>query len=280
MPGLVNCHGHSPMTLVRSAGDGLPLDRWLTRVRLAARGAADRRGRLLGHDARRRRAAGQRHHDDLRAVPPSRRRSSRPCSTRASGPSTRPAIFDVPERRGPGSTWEALLAGACALFDAEDGKEGRLHLGFGPHAAYTVPPEGLRAIAAEAQRRDALLQIHLSETAAECDDRARALRHERARAAGRRSACSTGASWPRTRCGWTTTTSTCWRTRRGGGALPGLQREARARAWRRCRRLLERGRAGRARHRRPRLQRRPAPVGRDAPGGALGPRRWRATPAR
>jgi 5-methylthioadenosine/S-adenosylhomocysteine deaminase len=28
--GLVNCHGHSPMTLVRSAGDGLPLDRWLT----------------------------------------------------------------------------------------------------------------------------------------------------------------------------------------------------------------------------------------------------------
>src|SRR5580698_1435870 len=29
MPGLVNCHGHSPMTLLRSAGDGLPLDRWL-----------------------------------------------------------------------------------------------------------------------------------------------------------------------------------------------------------------------------------------------------------
>ena len=30
MPGLVNCHAHSPMTLLRSAGDGLPLDRWLT----------------------------------------------------------------------------------------------------------------------------------------------------------------------------------------------------------------------------------------------------------
>ena len=41
-------------------------------------------------------------------------------------------------------------------------------MGFGPHAAYTVPPEGLRAIAAEARARDALLQIHLSETAAEC----------------------------------------------------------------------------------------------------------------
>ncbi|MBC8365582.1 MAG: amidohydrolase [Actinobacteria bacterium] len=30
MPGLVNAHCHTPMTLVRGAGDGLPLWRWLT----------------------------------------------------------------------------------------------------------------------------------------------------------------------------------------------------------------------------------------------------------
>ena len=41
-------------------------------------------------------------------------------------------------------------------------------MGFGPHAAYTVPPEGLQAIAAAARERQALLQIHLSETEAEC----------------------------------------------------------------------------------------------------------------
>ena len=29
MPGLVNCHGHTPMTLVRGFGGGLPLQRWL-----------------------------------------------------------------------------------------------------------------------------------------------------------------------------------------------------------------------------------------------------------
>ncbi len=62
---------------------------------------------------------------------------------------------------GPGQHWEVLLAEACDLFDAIDGSEGRLHLGFGPHAVYTVPPEGLRAIAAEAGQRDALFQIHL-----------------------------------------------------------------------------------------------------------------------
>ena len=30
MPGLINCHGHTPMTLVRGLGGGLPLQRWLT----------------------------------------------------------------------------------------------------------------------------------------------------------------------------------------------------------------------------------------------------------
>ncbi|NNE96430.1 MAG: amidohydrolase [Acidimicrobiales bacterium] len=30
MPGLVNTHAHTPMTLVRSVGDGLPLQQWLT----------------------------------------------------------------------------------------------------------------------------------------------------------------------------------------------------------------------------------------------------------
>jgi len=29
LPGLINCHGHTPMTLVRGLGGGLPLDRWL-----------------------------------------------------------------------------------------------------------------------------------------------------------------------------------------------------------------------------------------------------------
>jgi 5-methylthioadenosine/S-adenosylhomocysteine deaminase len=78
-----------------------------------------------------------------------------------------PAIFDVPDA-DPGNTWEALLATACALADALEGKHELLQIGFGPHAAYTVPPEGLRAIAAEARARTALLQIHLSETEAEC----------------------------------------------------------------------------------------------------------------
>ena len=29
MPGFYNAHGHSPMSLLRGYGEGLPLDRWL-----------------------------------------------------------------------------------------------------------------------------------------------------------------------------------------------------------------------------------------------------------
>src|SRR5258708_11697488 len=62
-----------------------------------------------------------------------------------------PAIFDVPDA-GPGSSWEALLAGACEVADATGGKDERLQGGFGPHAAYTGPPGSFRAIADRGRR--------------------------------------------------------------------------------------------------------------------------------
>ncbi len=166
MPGLVNCHGHSPMTLVRSAGDGLPLDRWLSEsvwpreARLSDEdvywgmtlGAAE----LLGNGVT---TTCEMYRHPAPVVEAALDAGIRTVFT--------PGIFDVPGS-GPGHSWQELLAEACQLHDTMHGRDARLQLGFGPHAAYTVPPEGLREIAAEAQRRDALMQIHLSETAAEC----------------------------------------------------------------------------------------------------------------
>ena len=166
MPGLVNCHGHSPMTLVRSAGDGLPLERWLHEAvwpregRMSdddvywgmTLGAAE----LLGYGVT---TTCEQYRHPAAVAEAALDAGIRTLYT--------VAIFDVPDG-GPENSWEALLAGACELFDRANGKEGRFGVGFGPHAAYTVPPDALRAIAAEAQRRDALFQIHLSETAAEC----------------------------------------------------------------------------------------------------------------
>ncbi len=166
MPGLVNCHGHSPMTLVRSAGDGLPLERWLSES------VWPREARLSDDDV----FWGM----TLGAVELLCNGTTTTCEQyRHPGPVIEalvasgiravftPGIFDVPGS-GREDSWPALLEDTCRIFDEMDGREGRLQVGFGPHAAYTVPPEGLRAIAEEAQARGALLQIHLSETEAEC----------------------------------------------------------------------------------------------------------------
>jgi 5-methylthioadenosine/S-adenosylhomocysteine deaminase len=167
MPGLVNCHAHSPMTLLRSAGDGLPLERWLSEA------VWPREGRLTDEDVywgMTLGAAEMLSYGVTTTCEQYRHPSAVTDAVLDAGIRAlyTVAIFDV-AGAGPDSGWEALLAGACDLFDAADGKEGRFGVGFGPHAAYTVPPEGLHAIALEAQRRDALLQIHLAETVAECE---------------------------------------------------------------------------------------------------------------
>lgn len=46
MPGLINAHCHTPMTLLRGAGDGLPLDRWLREAMWP------REGRMTPEDVR------------------------------------------------------------------------------------------------------------------------------------------------------------------------------------------------------------------------------------
>ena len=166
MPGLVNCHGHSPMTLLRSAGDGLPLERWLYES------VWPREARLEDEDVYWGMSLGA-HELLCNGVTTTCEQYRHPTAVldavRHAGIRTvyTPAIFDVPDA-GPGSTWDALLADTCAVVDATGGRDELVQVGFGPHAAYTVPPEGLRAIAAEARARNALLQIHLSETAAEC----------------------------------------------------------------------------------------------------------------
>jgi 5-methylthioadenosine/S-adenosylhomocysteine deaminase len=166
LPGLVNCHGHSPMTLLRSAGDGLPLDRWLNEAVWPREMAADDDdvfwGMTLGADELLGNGVTTTCEQYLHgaAVAEAALASGIRCQLT-------PGVFNVPGA-GPEGAWQTHLSEACRLFDEMDGREGRLHIGFGPHAAYTVPPEGLTAVAAEAQRRNALLQIHLSETEAEC----------------------------------------------------------------------------------------------------------------
>jgi 5-methylthioadenosine/S-adenosylhomocysteine deaminase len=165
MPGLVNCHGHSPMTLVRSAGDGLPLDRWLSEAvwpREALHGDEDVFwGMTLGASELLLNGVTTTSEQYLHATAVAQ-------AALASGIRCvlTPGVFDVPGI-DPAGTWQSHLAEACRVYDEMDGRDGRIHVGFGPHAAYSLPLAGLVAVAEEAQQRGAMIQIHLAETEAE-----------------------------------------------------------------------------------------------------------------
>ena len=168
LPGLVNTHGHTPMLLLRGLGGDLPLLRWLHEVMWPAE------ARLTAADVRTAMTAGC--VELLRTG----------CTTSVEMYFFTDAVIDAVLAVGsrvlltpgviaaPGwdrlGSWEAMRDGVSRRIDRDGLRSGpgeRVELGYGPHAAYTLPPEALRSVAAHAQERGALLHLHLAETAEE-----------------------------------------------------------------------------------------------------------------
>jgi 5-methylthioadenosine/S-adenosylhomocysteine deaminase len=167
MPGLVNAHCHSPMTLLRGQGEGLPLLRWLAEViwpREALLTEEDVFWGMTLASAEMLRygvttSCEMYFHDDAMAA-----------AVEASGARCllTPAIVSAP-LPGLGSL-EAQLARAVAFRDAHHQPAGRIRVGLAAHGAYTVPEQYLCELAAAAKERDALLHIHVAETEHEADE--------------------------------------------------------------------------------------------------------------
>jgi 5-methylthioadenosine/S-adenosylhomocysteine deaminase len=172
LPGLVNTHAHSPMTVLRGMGGDLPLLRWLHEVIWPAEAkmtpADIRAGMLLGAVEMLRLGVTTSvemyfHNDQLASAV--LEAGSR--AVLAAG------ILDA-----PGWNWQAMLAEMSTWIDADGLRFGpgeRIELGYGPHSAYTLPPEALTDAAVAARERGALLHIHVAEAAAE--DAAQRERH-------------------------------------------------------------------------------------------------------
>jgi 5-methylthioadenosine/S-adenosylhomocysteine deaminase len=80
-----------------------------------------------------------------------------------------PGVIAAPGWDRLGS-WEAMRNGISRRIDRDGLRYGpgeRVELGYGPHAAYTLPPEALRSVAEHARERGALLHLHLAETTEE-----------------------------------------------------------------------------------------------------------------
>ncbi len=168
LPGLVNAHAHSPMTLLRGMGGDLPLLRWLREVVWPAE------SRLRPVDI----AAGM----ELGCVEMLRAGVTTSAEMYFGGESVVEAVLGVGSRvvmtsavisapdLGGFGTWQQMVDGISAWIDADGVRFGpgdRVELGYGPHSAYTLPPEALRVIGEHAQQRGALVQTHVAEAVGE-----------------------------------------------------------------------------------------------------------------
>ncbi|WP_410667056.1 amidohydrolase family protein [Amycolatopsis sp. cmx-4-68] len=164
LPGLVNTHAHSPMTLLRGMGGDLPLLPWLNEIIWPAEAKlrADdvRTGMLLG------------------SVEMLRHGVTTSAEMYFEGEQVVDAVLTTggrvlvapPVMELPGLDWRAQLAAIERWIDADGLRFGpgeRIELGYGPHSAYMLSSEALRATAESARSRGALVQIHIAEAAAE-----------------------------------------------------------------------------------------------------------------
>jgi 5-methylthioadenosine/S-adenosylhomocysteine deaminase len=168
LPGLVNTHAHTAMTALRGLGGDLPLMRWLTEVIWPAEARVDaedvRVGMLVG--ALEMLSCGITTSVEMYFLSDAVVDAVLTAGSRAV---VTPGIIAVPgwDRLG---TWQQMLDSISRWIDADGLRFGpgeRIELGYGPHAAYTLPAEALAAAGAAARERGALLHIHVAETTGE-----------------------------------------------------------------------------------------------------------------
>jgi 5-methylthioadenosine/S-adenosylhomocysteine deaminase len=167
MPGLINTHCHSPMTLLRGQGEGLPLGAWLREVIWPREARIEREDVYWGMTL----AAAELlrygvtttmemyFHDDALAE-----------AVHAAGSRciVTPGVVVAPgwERFG---TWAERIEWIAGLRETY-AEHPRIEVGFGPHSAYALPDEAIRAVGDAARRTGAPVHLHLAETEHEGDE--------------------------------------------------------------------------------------------------------------
>ncbi len=166
MPGLINCHAHSAMTVLRGAGEGLPLDRWLREV------IWPREARLTPEDARRGMLVGAAEMllgGITTSVEMYFHAGAVAEGAVAAGLRTLvfPAVAEAPGWERFGTAGDMIRA-AVALREALVGED-LVEVGLGPHSAYLLGDAALREVAEVAADRAMPVHLHVAETRTEGD---------------------------------------------------------------------------------------------------------------
>jgi 5-methylthioadenosine/S-adenosylhomocysteine deaminase len=166
LPGLVNVHCHSPMTLFRGTGENIPLDRWLAEVLWPreARLTPDDVywGMMLGASELLR--CGVTTTSEMYFFEDAVADAVLAAGSRAV---ICPGVLQLPGLED--QSWSKRLSQIVDFHHRRHGEEDRIEVGFGPHAAYTVPLDVLVQTAGLARQLDALFHIHVAETQGEVD---------------------------------------------------------------------------------------------------------------
>ena len=163
LPGLVNVHCHSPMTLFRGSGEGLPLHQWLNQVLWPQEAHLTEDDVFWGMT--------------LAAAELLRFGVTTSCeayffedaladAVLAAGARAlvTPGVLQLPGAPFDDRWWERRTGEIVDFHARRHGDHDRIEVGFAPHAAYTVPLPVLADIAVAARELDALFHIHLAET--------------------------------------------------------------------------------------------------------------------
>lgn len=168
MPGLINAHTHSPMTIFRGIADDVDLHVWLNEwiwpreVRLQPQDVYA--GSLLS--AVEMLKCGVTTCVDMYFWEEELVRAALDAGIRAV---ITPGILQAPAWEPLLGTWERRTADVLDFCKRWDGAEGRIHTGLGPHAPYTLTEQALTEIASEARSAGLPVHIHLVETREERD---------------------------------------------------------------------------------------------------------------
>lgn len=165
MPGLINGHTHSAMTLFRGMVDDLDLMSWLNDY------VFPMEGRFVSKDFVRTGAqlacwemirGGTTTFVDMYFYPDEIAKVVQECGLRAVVASPH---IDYPSPGFKG--WDDSFAAAADFVSRWQGKHPRITPAFAPHAPYTVSPEHLKATVEKAQAMNARISMHLAEAPAE-----------------------------------------------------------------------------------------------------------------
>jgi 5-methylthioadenosine/S-adenosylhomocysteine deaminase len=166
MPGLINDHAHSAMTVLRGAGEGLVLEQWLQEAIWPREGRLDsegvRTGMLLG--VAEMLLGGITTSNEMYFYPDAVAEAVDRGGMRSI---VAAAVVDAPGWERLGSV-DSQVADTLRLRDAWIHSD-RIEIGFGPHSAYTLSTGILGEIGRLAVAEEMPVHVHVAETRFEAD---------------------------------------------------------------------------------------------------------------